>query len=178
MFSPAMRAWPGKNWSYTIYMIYCAHGWVMCTRTSDEACPATMDGGGRDGAAAFSARGQRTGMNKARRSITGVWGCISRTQFGQRRGGGWWSTAGRLGFLTAAMAARRSIGWDAGGWQGSSRGAFTGWCGAAGALGRVEEALYRRVDGEAERAAELELTGAAGNVARVQENGIRWVDEL
>jgi hypothetical protein len=56
--------------------------------------------------------------------------------------------------LTAAMAARRSAGWDAGGWQGSSQGASTGWCGAAGALGRGEEALYRQVDGVAEAAAE------------------------
>jgi hypothetical protein len=60
---------------------------------------------------------------------------------------------GRLGFLPAAMAAQRSAGWDARGWRGSSRGASTGWCGAAGALGRGEGALYRRVDGEAEPAA-------------------------
>jgi hypothetical protein len=60
---------------------------------------------------------------------------------------------GRLEFLPAAMAARRSAGWDAEGWRGSSRGASIDWCGAAGALGRGEGALYRRVDGEAERAA-------------------------
>jgi hypothetical protein len=34
------------------------------------------------------------------------------------------------------------------------------------------------VDGEAKRAAELELISAAGNNARVRENGIEWVDEL
>jgi hypothetical protein len=34
------------------------------------------------------------------------------------------------------------------------------------------------VDDEAERAAELELASAAGNDARVRENGIGWVDEL
>jgi hypothetical protein len=76
------------------------------------------------------------------------------------------------------MATQRSAGWDAGGWWGSSRGASTGWCGAAGALGQDEEALYQWVDGEAKRAAGLEFTGAAGNVARVQENRIGWVDEL
>jgi hypothetical protein len=85
---------------------------------------------------------------------------------------------GRLEFSPAAMATQRSAGWDAGGWRGSSRGASTGWCGAAGALGWGDEALYQWVDGEAERAAGLEFTGAAGNVARVQENGIGWVDEL
>jgi hypothetical protein len=45
------------------------------------------------------------------------------------------------------MAARRSTSWDAGEWWGSSRGASTGWCGAVGALGGSETALYRRVDG-------------------------------
>jgi hypothetical protein len=34
------------------------------------------------------------------------------------------------------------------------------------------------VDGEAEWAAELELTGAAGNNTRVREKEIGWVDEL
>jgi hypothetical protein len=34
------------------------------------------------------------------------------------------------------------------------------------------------VDDEAERVAELELAGAAGNNARVREYGIGWVDEL
>jgi hypothetical protein len=34
------------------------------------------------------------------------------------------------------------------------------------------------VDGEAERAAELELTSAAGNNTRVRENKIGWVNEL
>jgi hypothetical protein len=127
-------------------MIHCAHGWVMCTRTSDGAWSAMMDGGGRDGAVVFPVRGRRTGVNKARRSITGVWGCVSRTQFGRRRGGGWSSTVGRLGFLPAAMAARRSASWDAGGWRGSSRGASIDWCGAVGAFGGGETALYRRVD--------------------------------
>jgi hypothetical protein len=57
------------------------------------------------------------------------------------------------------MAAQRSTGWGAGGWRESSRGASIGWCGAAGALGWGEAALQRRGDGEAERAAELELVG-------------------
>jgi hypothetical protein len=43
--------------------------------------------------------------------------------------------------------AQRSASWDAGEWRGSSRGASTGWCGAVGALGGSETALYRRVDG-------------------------------
>jgi hypothetical protein len=34
------------------------------------------------------------------------------------------------------------------------------------------------VDSEAEQAAELEFTGAAGNNTRVRENRIGWVDEL
>jgi hypothetical protein len=105
-----------------------------------------MDGGGHDGAAVFLVRGRRAGVNKVCRSITGVWGCVSRTQFGQRRGGGWSSTVGRLGFLPALMAARRSASWDAGGWWGSSRGASTDWCGAVGAFGWGETALYRRVN--------------------------------
>jgi hypothetical protein len=46
------------------------------------------------------------------------------------------------------------------------------------ALDRGWEAAVGAVDGEAERAAELELTGAAGNNTRVRENGIGWVDEL
>jgi hypothetical protein len=54
---------------------------------------------------------------------------------------------GRLGFLPAAMAARRSASWDAGGWRGSSRGASTCWCGAVDAFGGDGEVLYRRVDG-------------------------------
>jgi hypothetical protein len=53
-------------------MIYCAHGWLMCTRTSDGAWSAMMDGGSGDSAAVFPARCRRTGVNKARRSITGV----------------------------------------------------------------------------------------------------------
>jgi hypothetical protein len=43
-----------------IYMSYCVHGWVMCTRTRDEAWPATMDGGGRDGVLVVLARARRT----------------------------------------------------------------------------------------------------------------------
>jgi hypothetical protein len=53
--------------------------------------------------------------------------------------------------------ARRSAGWGVRGRWESSRGASTGWYVAAGALGWGEEALQQRGDGEAERAAELEL---------------------
>jgi hypothetical protein len=56
-------------------------------------------------------------------------------------------TVGRLEFLPAAMAARRSASWDVGGWRGSSRGASIRWCGAVGAFGGDGTALYRRVDG-------------------------------
>jgi hypothetical protein len=48
---------------------------------------------------------------------------------------------GRLGFLPAVMAAWRSASWDARGWREGSRGASTGWCGAAGARGRGQGAL-------------------------------------
>jgi hypothetical protein len=85
---------------------------------------------------------------------------------------------GRLGFSPAAMAARHSAGWDAGGWRGSSRGASTGRCGAAGAPGWGQEALYRRVDGEAERAAELELRRRCGPAIPVKETGIGSLGEL
>jgi hypothetical protein len=59
-----------------------------------------------------------------------------------------------------------------------------GWEAPAGdgdavcALDRGWEATVGAVDGEAKRAAEVELTGAAGNNTRVRENGIGWVDEL
>jgi hypothetical protein len=46
------------------------------------------------------------------------------------------------------------------------------------ALDRGWGAAVGAVDGEAERAVELELIGAAGNNTRVRENGIGWVDEL
>jgi hypothetical protein len=45
------------------------------------------------------------------------------------------------------MAAWRSAGWDAGGRRESSQGASIGRCGAVGAFGGGETALYRRVDG-------------------------------
>jgi hypothetical protein len=77
VFSPAARVWPEMNWSHMIYMSYCVHGWVMCTKTSDGSWTAMMDHGGRDGVLAVPVRGRRTGMNKAHRSITGVWGCFS-----------------------------------------------------------------------------------------------------
>jgi hypothetical protein len=76
------------------------------------------------------------------------------------------------------MAARRSAGWDGGGWRESSRGASTGWCGNVGALGRGEEALYRRVDGEAERAAEQELRRRCGPAVLVEEMEIGLLSEL
>jgi hypothetical protein len=76
------------------------------------------------------------------------------------------------------MAARRYAGWDAGGWRESSRGASTGWCGAVGALGRGEEALYRLVDGEAERAAEQELRRRCGSAVLVEEMENGLVGEL
>jgi hypothetical protein len=94
------------------------------------------DGGGRDGAAVFPMRGRRTWADRARMSFTGVRGCFPRAQFGQRWVRRWRSTVGWLGFLPVAMAARRSASWDAGGWRRSSRGASTGWCGAAGARDR------------------------------------------
>jgi hypothetical protein len=73
-------------------MIYGASSvcwWVMCLRSSGGAWPATRDGGGRGGASAFPARGRRTWIEEARMSIVGVWGCVSRTQFGWRQGGRW-----------------------------------------------------------------------------------------
>jgi hypothetical protein len=72
-------------------------------------------------------------------------------------------------------------------WSGSSGALerdWMGWGAPAGdgdavcALDQGWGAVVGAVDGEAERAAELELTGAAGNNARVRENGIEWVDEL
>jgi hypothetical protein len=60
------------------------------------------------------------------------------------------------------------MGWEAPAGDGDAICALDrGWGAAAGA-----------VDSEAERAVELELTGAAGNNTRVRENGIGWVDEL
>jgi hypothetical protein len=118
----------------------------MWTKTSDEAWPATMDGGGRDDATVFLVRGRRTGMNKARINFMRVRGCFSRAQFGRRRVRRWRSTVGRLGFLPAAMAAWRSVSWDAGGWRGSSRGASIDWCGAVGAFGGGGTAMCWRVD--------------------------------
>jgi hypothetical protein len=76
------------------------------------------------------------------------------------------------------MAARRSVGWDAGGWRGSSLGASTGRCGAAGAPSWGQEALYRRVDGEAERAAELELRRRCAPAIPVKETEIGSLGEL
>jgi hypothetical protein len=78
------------------------------------------DGGGRGGASSFPARGQRTWVDRACMSFAGVRGCFARAQFGRRWVRRWRSTVGRLGFLPAAMAARRSVSWDAGGWRGSS----------------------------------------------------------
>jgi hypothetical protein len=57
-------------------------------------------------------------------------------------------------------------------------GASTGRCGAVGAPGWGQEALQQRGDGEAERAVELELAGAAGTGARMREDQIGPVDEL
>jgi hypothetical protein len=74
--------------------------------------------------------------------------------------------------------ARHSAGWGAGGWQESSQGASTGRCGVVGALGRVEEALYRRVDGEAKRAAEQELRRRYGPAVLVEEMEIGLLSEL
>jgi hypothetical protein len=76
------------------------------------------------------------------------------------------------------MAARHSAGWGVRGWRESSRGASTGRCGAVGDLGRGEEALYRRVDGEAERAAEQELRRRCGPAVLVEEILIGLLSEL
>jgi hypothetical protein len=76
------------------------------------------------------------------------------------------------------MAARRSAGWGAGGWRESSRGASIGQCGAVGALGRGEEALYQWVDGEAERVAEQELRRCYGPAVLVEEMEIGLLSEL
>jgi hypothetical protein len=83
-----------------------------------------------------------------------------------------------VGRLAFSLAARRSTGWDAGGWRGSSRGASTGRCGAAGAPGWSQEALYEWVDGEAERVAELELRRHCGPAIPVKETGIGSLGEL
>jgi hypothetical protein len=53
--------------------------WVMCSKSSGGAWPAARDGGGRDDAFVFPARGQRTWMEGARISIMEVWGCDSST---------------------------------------------------------------------------------------------------
>jgi hypothetical protein len=70
------------------------------------------------------------------------------------------------------------------GCSGAPERDWMGWEALAGdgdticALDRGWGVAVGAVDVEAERAAELELTGAAGNNTRVRENGIGWVDEL
>jgi hypothetical protein len=104
------------------------------------------DGGGRGGASSFPTRGRRTWADRAHMSFAGVRGCFPPAQFGRRRVRRWRSIVGQLRFLPAAMVARCSASWDAGGWRGSSRGASTDWCGAIGAFRGGETALCRRVD--------------------------------
>jgi hypothetical protein len=82
----------GKDRPIMIYGASSVCWWVMCSRSSGGAWPATRDGGGRGGASVFPPRGRRTWTEEARISIMGVWGCVSRTQFGRRRGGRWSST--------------------------------------------------------------------------------------
>jgi hypothetical protein len=78
-FSPATRSWVGRNKPNMIYGASRVCWWVMCSRSSGGASPATRDGGGRGGASSFPVRGRRTWMDKARISFVRVRGCYCST---------------------------------------------------------------------------------------------------
>jgi hypothetical protein len=80
------------------YRMGCTCRWVVSTKGSGGARSTARNGGGRDGASVFPARGRRTWRNGACTSNVELWGCYSCTWFGRRWGGNGSSTVRRLGF--------------------------------------------------------------------------------